>query len=163
MTDGPAPGMTSRRPYLLRAMYEWIADNGMTPHLLVDASRPGVRVPAFAVNDGKVVLNVADRAVGALDMGNDEISFTARFGGVSHQVRVPIGAVLLIYARETSQGMALPDEAVAASTALADVEEDLDGDADGGDDGGDGGGSSGGSSGDRTPPSKRGGHLRVIK
>ena len=63
MTDGPAQGMTSRRPYLLRAMYEWIADNGMTPHLLVDASRPGVRVPAFAVNDGKVVLNVAARAV----------------------------------------------------------------------------------------------------
>lgn len=159
MTDGPAPGMTSRRPYLLRAMYEWIADNGMTPHLLVDASRPGVRVPAFAVNDGKIVLNVADRAVAALDMGNDEISFTARFGGASHQVRVPIGAVLLIYARETSQGMALPDEAVAASTAVADVEEDLDGDADGGDDGGD----SGGSRADRTPPPKRGGHLRVVK
>lgn len=162
MTEGPAPGMTSRRPYLLRAMYEWIADNGMTPHLLVDASRPGVRVPAFAVNDGKVVLNVAGRAVAALDMGNDEISFTARFGGVSHQVRVPIGAVLLIYARETSQGMALPDEALGASTAVADVEEDLDGDADGGDDGGDGG-VSGGTSGDRTPPPKRGGHLRVIK
>ncbi len=159
MTDGPAPGMTSRRPYLLRAMYEWIADNGMTPHLLVDASRPGVRVPAFAVNDGKVVLNVADRAVGALDMGNDEISFTARFGGVSHQVRVPIGAVLLIYARETSQGMALPDEAVGASSAVAEVEEGLDADADGGDDGGDGGGSGS----DRAPPPKRGGHLRVIK
>lgn len=161
MTDGPAPGMTSRRPYLLRAMYEWIADNGMTPHLLVDASRPGVRVPAFAVNDGKVVLNVAARAVAALEMGNEEISFTARFGGVSHQVRVPIGAVLLIYARETSQGMALPDEAVGASAAAdeAEVEEDLDGDADGGDDGGD----SGGDGGNRTPPSKRGGHLRVVK
>jgi len=159
MTDGPAPGMTSRRPYLLRAMYEWIADNGMTPHLLVDASRPGVRVPAFAVNDGKVVLNVADRAVAALEMGNEEISFTARFGGVSHQVRVPIGAVLLIYARETSQGMALPDEALGSPTAAAEVEEDLDGDADGGDDGGD----SGGDGGERTPPPKRGGHLRVVK
>ncbi len=159
MTDGPAPGMTSRRPYLLRAMYEWIADNGMTPHLLVDASRPGVRVPAFAVNDGKVVLNVADRAVAALEMGNEEISFTARFGGVSHQVRVPIGAVLLIYARETSQGMALPDEALGSPAAAAEVEEDLDGDADGGDDGGDGGGDGG----ERTPPPKRGGHLRVVK
>jgi len=131
----------------------------MTPHLLVDASRPGVRVPAFAVNDGKVVLNVADRAVAALDMGNEEISFTARFGGVSHQVRVPIGAVLLIYARETSQGMALPDEALGPSIAAAEVEEDLDGDADGGDDGGDGGGDGG----ERTPPPKRGGHLRVVK
>ncbi len=159
MTDGPAPGMTSRRPYLLRAMYEWIADNGMTPHLLVDASRPGVRVPAFAVNDGKVVLNVAERAVAALEMGNDEISFTARFGGVSHQVRVPVGAVLLIYARETSQGMALPDEAIGsqiqADEAEVGVVADLDGDADGGDDGGDGD--------DRTPPPKRGGHLRVVK
>ncbi len=161
MTDGLAPGMSSRRPYLLRAMYEWIADNGMTPHLLVDASRPGVRVPAFAVNDGKVVLNVAVRAVAALEMGNEEISFTARFGGVSHQVRVPIGAVLLIYARETSQGMALPDEAIGASVAAdeAEVQEDLDADADGGDDGGD----SGGDGGNRTPPSKRGGHLRVVK
>lgn len=161
MTDGPSPGMTSRRPYLLRAMYEWIADNGMTPHLLVDASRPGVRVPAFAVNDGKVVLNVADRAVAALEMGNDEISFTARFGGVSHQVRVPVGAVLLIYARETSQGMALPDEALGAPTTAdeAGIEENLDGDADGGDDGGD----SGGDGGNRTPPPKRGAHLRVIK
>lgn len=159
MTDGPAPGMTSRRPYLLRAMYEWIADNGMTPHLLVDALRPGVRVPAFAVNDGKVVLNVAGRAVAALEMGNDEISFTARFGGVSHQVRVPVGAVLLIYARETSQGMALPDEAIGSQSPADEVEvevvEDLDGDADGGDDGGDGG--------DRTPPPKRGGHLRIVK
>lgn len=161
MTDGPAPGMTSRRPYLLRAMYEWIADNGMTPHLLVDAARPGVRVPAFAVNDGKVVLNVADRAVAALEMGNDEISFTARFGGVSHQVRVPVGAVLLIYARETSQGMALPDEAVGSPAAVeeAEVEEDLDGDADGGDDGR----NNGGDGGTRTPPPKRGGHLRVVK
>lgn len=161
MTNGSAPGMTSRRPYLLRAMYSWIVDNGMTPHLLVDASRPGVKVPAFAVNDGKVVLNVADRAVAALDMGNEEISFTARFGGVSHPVRVPIGAVLLIYARETSQGMALPDETVGqAATAEIEVEEMLDGDADGGD----GGGSSeGGNGGDRTPPPKRGGHLRVIK
>lgn len=148
MTDGAAPGMTSRRPYLLRAMYAWIADNGMTPHLLVDATRPGVKVPAFAVNDGKVVLNVADRAVGALDMGNEEISFTARFGGVSHAVRVPVGAVLLIYARETSQGMALPDEAPGQPTAAEiEVEEVLDGD--------DGG--------DRAPPPKRGGHLRVIK
>ncbi len=160
MTDGPAPAMTSRRPYLLRAMYAWIADNGMTPHLLVDATRPGVKVPAFAVNDGKIVLNVADRAVAALDMGNEEISFTARFGGVGHAVRVPVGAVLLIYARETSQGMALPDEALGQHDTADDAFEGEDGQArDGnaaeGDDGVDGG--------ERTPPPKRGGHLRVIK
>lgn len=106
--------MTSHRPYLLRALYEWIADNGMTPHLLVDASRPGVQVPAHAVNDGKVVLNIAARAVARLTIDNDSVSFTARFGGVSHAVFVPIAAVLAIYARETGQGMALPED-VAAS------------------------------------------------
>lgn len=110
MTDTPAPRMTSHRPYLLRALYEWIADNGMTPHLLVDATRPGVRVPPHTVQDGKVVLNIAARAVAHLDMDNDAVAFTARFGGVSHAVIVPVDAVLAIYARETGQGMALPDD-----------------------------------------------------
>lgn len=109
MTDEPVP-MTSHRPYLLRALYEWIADNGMTPHLLVDATRPEVRVPMSAVKDGRIVLNVADRAVSGLEMTNDLIRFSARFGGVSQSVSVPVGAVLAIYARETGQGMALPDE-----------------------------------------------------
>lgn len=103
--------MTSHRPYLLRALYEWIADNGMTPHLLVDATQSGVRVPAHTVKDGKVVLNIAERAVAKLEMDNDGVSFTARFGGVSHPVMVPIAAVLAIYARETGQGMALPEDA----------------------------------------------------
>lgn len=110
MTDTPEPRMTSHRPYLLRALYEWIADNGMTPHLLVDATRPGVRVPPHTVQDGKVVLNIAARAVAHLDMDNDSVAFTARFGGVSHAVIVPVDAVLAIYARETGQGMALPDD-----------------------------------------------------
>jgi len=106
--DGPA--MTSHRPYLLRALNEWIADNNMTPHLLVDATRPGVQVPSQAVSDGKVVLNIAERAVARLLIDNDAVSFTARFGGVSHPVVVPISAVLAIYARETGQGMALPED-----------------------------------------------------
>ena len=113
--------MTSHRPYLLRALYEWIADNGLTPHLLVDATRPGVQVPKHAINDGRIVLNVAQRAVAGLEMTNDLIRFSARFGGVSHSVSVPVGAVLAIYARENGQGMALPadsDEA-AGSTALS--------------------------------------------
>ncbi len=113
MSDAPAPRMTSHRPYLLRALYEWIADNDMTPHLLVDATRPGVRVPAHTVKDGKVVLNIAARAVAHLDMDNDTVAFTARFGGVSHAVVVPVDAVLAIYARETGQGMALPDDGTA--------------------------------------------------
>lgn len=109
-----APAMTSHRPYLLRALNEWIADNAMTPHLLVDATRPGVQVPVQAVNDGKVVLNIAARAVARLSIDNDSVSFTARFGGVSHAVFVPISAVLAIYARETGQGMALPEDAAAS-------------------------------------------------
>lgn len=103
--------MTSHRPYLLRALAEWIADNGMTPHLLVDATRPEVQVPASAVKEGKVVLNIAERAVVGLMIDNHSVRFTARFGGVSHPVQVPISAVLAIYSRETGQGMALPEDA----------------------------------------------------
>ncbi len=109
MTD-EAPRMTSHRPYLLRALSEWIADNDMTPHLLVDATQPGVQVPSSAVKEGKVVLNIAERAVVRLQIDNTSVSFSARFGGVSYPVMVPISAVLAIYARETGQGMALPDD-----------------------------------------------------
>jgi stringent starvation protein B len=112
MIDDTSP-MTSHRPYLLRALYEWIGDNQMTPHLLVDAGRDGVQVPASAVKDGRVVLNVAARAVSQLDLGNREIRFLARFGGVSQSVVVPVSAVLAIYAQETGQGMMLPDDGVA--------------------------------------------------
>ena len=93
MTDASSR-MTSHRPYLLRALNEWIADNGMTPHLLVDATQAGVQVPASAVKEGKVVLNIAERAVVRLMIDNDAVSFTARFGGVSQPVYVPISAVL---------------------------------------------------------------------
>jgi len=82
----------------------------MTPHLLVDATQAGVQVPASAVKEGKVVLNIAERAVVQLNIDNHAVSFTARFGGVSFPVMVPISAVLAIYARETGQGMALPDD-----------------------------------------------------
>ncbi|WP_434025919.1 ClpXP protease specificity-enhancing factor [[Pseudomonas] boreopolis] len=104
------PRMTSHRPYLLRALVEWINDNGMTPHILVDAGLQGVQVPPSSVQDGRVVLNIAERAVVHLHMDNDGVSFTARFGGVSHPVYVPMSAVLAVYARETGQGMALPDD-----------------------------------------------------
>ena len=109
MTVDASP-MTSHRPYLLRALYEWIADNGMTAHLLVDATQPGVQVPPSAIKEGKVVLNIAARAVAGLELGNEAVSFTARFGGVSQSVWVPIASVLAIYARETGQGMALPED-----------------------------------------------------
>jgi len=115
MTDAPPPRMTSHRPYLLRALNQWIADNGMTPHLLVDATMAGVQVPPQAVHEGKVVLNIAERAVTRLSIDNEWIGFTARFGGVSQPVLVPMAAVLAIYARETGQGMALPEDPQAAS------------------------------------------------
>ena len=110
MSDAPAPAMTSNRPYLLRALNEWICDNGMTPYLLVDAVREGVQVPASAVKDGRVVLNIAPRAVAQLVLDNREVRFMARFGGVSQSVIVPMPAVLAIYAQETGQGMMLPDD-----------------------------------------------------
>lgn len=102
--------MTSNRPYLLRALYEWINDNEMTAHLLVDATRDGVQVPRSAVKEGRVVLNIAPRAVAQLDLNNREVRFNARFGGVSQLVLVPMTAVLAIYALETGQGMMLPDD-----------------------------------------------------
>lgn len=102
--------MTSNRPYLLRAIHEWINDNGMTPYLLVEANAPGVRVPASTIKDGRVVLSVASRAVARFEVGLDAVSFLARFGGVSHQIEVPISAVLAIYAQENGQGMMFQPE-----------------------------------------------------
>lgn len=109
MTDA-VPAMGSNRPYLLRALNEWINDNGMTPYLLVDAGRDGVQVPPSTVKDGRVVLNIAPRAVAKLVIDNRDVRFMARFGGVSQSVIVPVAAVLAIYAQETGQGMMLPED-----------------------------------------------------
>lgn len=98
--------MKSQRPYLLRALYEWIVDSGATPHLLVDANMPGVSVPTEAVADGQIVLNVAPEAIRGLLMGDLEIEFECRFGGVPRAVAVPVDAVRAIYARENGAGMA---------------------------------------------------------
>jgi stringent starvation protein B len=135
--------MSSNRPYLLRALYEWIGDNSMTPHLLVDATREGVRVPASTVKDGRVVLNIAARAVAQLQLGNRDVRFKARFGGVSQDVLVPVSAILAIYAQETGQGMMLPEDGASLADGPEEGPED-------------------------TPPTgddgpKRGGHLRVVK
>jgi len=102
--------MTPNRPYLVRALYEWILDNGMTPHLLVDASQPQTVVPVQFVQDGKIVLNVSPSAVRGLVLGNERISFNARFGGVTMDVLVPAEAVMGIYARENGRGMLFPEE-----------------------------------------------------
>ncbi len=97
--------MTSNRPYLLRALFEWISENKMTPHILVDASASGVEVPEQAVQKGKVILNIDHAAVKDLAMANDWLTFSARFSGRRHEVRVPVDAVLAIYAKENGQGM----------------------------------------------------------
>ena len=94
-----------KRPYLLRAMHQWIAECGHTPHVIVDAAREGIEVPRAYVKDGKIVLNLSEGATQRLRLGNEEIEFDARFAGVIHHVRFPVSAVLGIYARETGEGM----------------------------------------------------------
>jgi stringent starvation protein B len=102
MADTP---VRSRRPYLLRAMHEWISDSNQTPHIVVDASIEGVEVPRQYVQGGKIILNVSSNATSMLSLGNDVVRFRARFGAATYDVSVPIAAVLGIYARETGQGM----------------------------------------------------------
>lgn len=97
--------MNSSRPYIIRAIYEWIADNDCTPHLLVDVNQEGVDVPQAYVTDGQIVLNIAPSAVVGLEMGNELIFFNGRFGGVATDIVVPVRAILGIYARENGQGM----------------------------------------------------------
>lgn len=96
--------MTPRRPFLLRAFYDWLLDNDLTPHLVVDATMNGVNVPLEFVQDGQIILNVAPRAVGNLQLGDDAVTFSARFGGRPHSVMVPLYAVQAIYARENGAG-----------------------------------------------------------
>ncbi|MCW7553591.1 ClpXP protease specificity-enhancing factor [Endozoicomonas gorgoniicola] len=97
--------MTSSRPYIARALYEWILDNDCTPYILVDAARRGVEVPREFVKDGQIVLNISPSAVRALQMENEMITFSGRFGGEALTITIPIDALMAIYARENGQGM----------------------------------------------------------
>ena len=107
----PELNLTPTRPYLARAIYEWICDNNLTPHLLVDATQPNTMVPEQFIQDGQIVLNLAPHAVHKLNMSNNTITFSARFGGVSRDIYVPINALLGIYAKENGQGLFFdPDE-----------------------------------------------------
>jgi len=96
---------TSRRPYLIRAMFEWAVDNGLTPHLVVSVDTPGVEVPRQHAHEGKITLNISPRAAQGLSIADDCIRFSARFGGQLWKVSVPPGAVLAIYARENGEGV----------------------------------------------------------
>lgn len=112
--------MTSTRPYLLRAIYEWIVDNGLTPHLLVHADHDQVMVPRQFVDNGVIVLNVSPSAVRDLHLGNEAVEFNARFAGQPQHVYAPIGAVQAIYARENGQGIVLGEAEGAAASGPAD-------------------------------------------
>ncbi|GAC15614.1 stringent starvation protein B [Aliiglaciecola lipolytica E3] len=105
--------MTSNQPYLLRAFYEWIVDNDLTPYLVVDATMPGTIVPQEHVRDGQIVLNVSPSACVKLNLSNADVSFEARFGGVARQLVVPTNAVLAIYAKENGAGTVFtPEESI---------------------------------------------------
>jgi len=108
------PEVGPKRPYLLRAMHEWMIDNGLTPHVVVDATDESVEIPRQYVADGKIILNIGHSATQGLTLGQERLSFKTRFGGVSYDVSIPVMAVLGIYAQETGQGMIFTEEEVPA-------------------------------------------------
>ena len=136
--------MTSTKPYLIRALYEWIVDNGFTPHLLVEVKDERVKVPVQFVKDGTIVLNLSPTAVRDLTLGNDFVSFSARFGGVAQSVVFPVSAARMIFARENGRGMALPDETEDAGVSDTPSSPEP-------------------STPPEDPPPPRGGHLRRVK
>ena len=102
--------MTSSRPYLIRALYEWITDNDLTPYLVINAEAKGAVVPRQYVEAGRIILNVSAQATYGLQLKNDFIEFSARFSGVATDVSVPTSAVLAIYARENGRGMVFNED-----------------------------------------------------
>ncbi len=116
--------MTSNRPYLLRAFYDWIVDNQCTPHLVINANMPHVVVPTQFVQDGQIVLNVSPTAVANFSLDNHELSFNARFGGQPMRVSAPISAVLAIYARENGEGTVFTPEEIEPSFDEQEVTSD---------------------------------------
>lgn len=128
--------MNSSRPYLVRALYEWIVDNDCTPHMLVNAEYPAVQVPQGFASDGQIVLNISPSAVRNLHMDNDAVSFEGRFGGVAHTLHVPSGAILGIYARENGQGMVFELEPSLIEDDSTELDDGLEPDDDGSPQGG---------------------------
>ena len=111
-----AQNSTSTRPYLIRAMYEWCTDNGLTPYVAVKVD-DSVQVPREYVKDGEIVLNISFDATSALKLGNEFIEFNARFAGTAREIMVPVERVIAIYARENGQGMAFPLPSAGAKRA----------------------------------------------
>lgn len=110
-------GQPSRTPYFLRAFYEWASDAALTPQIIVNAEAAGVNAPGGYAQDGRIVFNIGAEAVRDLRLGNEAVEFNARFGGLAQSVCVPITAVLGIYARETGEGIAFPEEDAPADDA----------------------------------------------
>jgi stringent starvation protein B len=110
MVDSSVEKMSSNKPYLVRAFYDWISDNDLTPYIVVDINVYGVLVPMSYVNDGQIVLNIASSAVGTIALGTEAIEFSARFGGKLENITVPYGAIGAIYAKENGAGTSLPIE-----------------------------------------------------
>jgi stringent starvation protein B len=106
----PQEPMTSSRPYLIRAIHQWVVDNDHTPYMLVDAERDGVEVPAEYVENGRIVLNLSPTAIRDLLLGSERVEFKARFGGELRSISVPTAAVLALYSRETGQGMMFTED-----------------------------------------------------
>lgn len=104
------PAMTSSKPYILRALHEWIEDNSQTPLILVNTRYPGVDIPPGIDADGKVVLNISHSATSGLHMDQNGVGFSARFSGKSAPVFVPVGAILAIYSRDSGQGMMFEED-----------------------------------------------------
>lgn len=119
MTEPPVgqPALPPKRPYLLRALHQWMIDNNQTPYLVVDAAYAGVAVPEEHVRDGRITLNLSYSATSNLVMGKDEITFEARFGGAARRVVIPVPAVSGIYARESGEGLVFPPDEYAAAAA----------------------------------------------
>lgn len=115
--------MTSCKPYLVRAIYDWIMENQCTPYVLVDAEFPGVQVPFEFVKDGQIVLNISSGATGGLMIGDDAIEFNARFGGEPRHLVVPMSAILFVYAKENGEGMPFPPEPKPDVSAFEPVDE----------------------------------------
>lgn len=116
LMKGPEPGST--RPYLIRALYEWCTDNGLTPYVAVQVDE-SVQVPREFVKNNEIVLNISFDATSSLKLGNEFIEFKARFGGVAREIVVPIQRVIAIYARENGQGMAFPSAPAPTSAGPA--------------------------------------------
>lgn len=114
------PEAGPKKPYLLRAMHEWMTDNRLTPHIVVDATFQGINVPQQHVADGKIILNIGYAATRDLVLGAESLTFKTRFSGVGYDVDVPVAAVLGIYAQETGQGMIFTEEEAPAAAADTD-------------------------------------------